>query len=177
MGKKLIVALALVLALTSAAALPTYTAYLPTVCAASTNSGDFQIEKGVLVNYTGEAKEVVIPSSVTAIGERAFSYCTTVEKVTIPNTVKTIGDGAFAYCYELESVTIPGSVTSIGAEAFTYTELKQVTLPDSVKTVGSNAFEGCRMMTQGGGRRLLLLWSVKMKTRRNRTCGCGCGIP
>ena len=35
----------------------------------------------------------------------------------------------------------------------------------------------CRMMTRGGDRRLLLLWSVKMKTGRNRTCGCACGIP
>ena len=36
---------------------------------------DFVIENGVLTKYVGTEKEVVIPNSVTKIGERAFCRC------------------------------------------------------------------------------------------------------
>ena len=36
---------------------------------------DFTIEDGVLKKYNGTAADVVIPESVTVIGEKAFSFC------------------------------------------------------------------------------------------------------
>lgn len=62
----------------------------------------------------------VIPndSSVTSIGEGAFSCCTELTNVTIPGRVTSIGRDAFAGCTGLTSVTIPNSVTSIGYSAF-----------------------------------------------------------
>lgn len=36
---------------------------------------DFQIENGELVEYTGKGGDVVIPDSVTSIGDRAFYDC------------------------------------------------------------------------------------------------------
>ena len=61
---------------------------------------------------------VVIPDSVTSIGERAFYGCTGLTSVTIGNSVTSIGDYAFYDCTGLTSVTIPDSVTSIGDSAF-----------------------------------------------------------
>ncbi|MEG1529971.1 MAG: leucine-rich repeat domain-containing protein, partial [Clostridia bacterium] len=63
-------------------------------------------------------KSVQIPSSVTSIGERAFSGCSSLISVTIPSSVTSIGEMAFSGCRSLTSVTIPSSVTSIGYEAF-----------------------------------------------------------
>ena len=87
---------------------------------------------------------IVIPNSVTSIGNSAFSACTNLSSVTIPNSVTSIGAGAFYECTNLSSVTIPNSVTSIGAGAFyECTNLSSVTIPNSVTSIGSNAFFLC----------------------------------
>ena len=65
-----------------------------------------------------EVKDLVIPNSVTSIGNKAFSSCTGLTSVTIGNSVKSIGYEAFEYCTGLISVTIGNSVTSIGRYAF-----------------------------------------------------------
>ena len=62
--------------------------------------------------------DLVIPNSVTSIGDYTFEYCTSLTSVTIPNGVTSIGNRAFIYCSGLSSVTIPSSVTTIGKYAF-----------------------------------------------------------
>ena len=47
---------------------------------------DAQIENGVLIKYKGNAKEVVIPSSVTSIGDSAFSAWIATTKYTVAKT-------------------------------------------------------------------------------------------
>jgi hypothetical protein len=78
----------------------------------------FIIIRGVLYDYCGEGHDVLIPNSVTSIGDLAFSFCKSLKSVTIPDSVTSIGDRAFLRCSSLTSVTIPNSVTSIGKEAF-----------------------------------------------------------
>lgn len=41
---------------------------------------------------------LVIPSSVTSIGDRAFSNCSGLTSINIPDGVTSIGDGAFNIC-------------------------------------------------------------------------------
>ena len=65
-----------------------------------------------------EVTDLIIPNSVTKIGNYAFEYCSNLTSVTIPNSVISIGDEAFYGCNGLTSVTIPNSVTSIGVAAF-----------------------------------------------------------
>ena len=61
---------------------------------------------------------LIIPDSVTSIGEWAFSGCSGLTSVTIGNSVTSIGEWAFSDCSGLMSVTIPDSVTWIGYYAF-----------------------------------------------------------
>lgn len=60
----------------------------------------------------------VIPNTVTAIGNYAFSGYPNLISVTLSTAITSIGEGAFENCSGLTSITIPNSVDSIGAAAF-----------------------------------------------------------
>lgn len=79
----------------------------------------FNIKNGVLVRYGDEfgspgPENVVIPNSVTEIGDSAFYDHNEIKSVSIPNSVVKIDDNAFWGCSSLNSITIPVSVKSIG---------------------------------------------------------------
>ena len=94
-------------------------------------------------NLTG----VIIPNSVTSIGQQAFSG-TSLTNVNIPNSVTSIGIMAFQGCSSLTSVNIPNSVTSIGIGAFvSCSSLTSVNIPNSVTSIGSSTFAGCTSLT------------------------------
>ena len=93
-------------------------------------------------------KSIVIPDSVTIIGQRAFYECSRLTSVTISDSVKRIGERAFYYCYDLESVTIGNGVTAIDSSAFYFcTSLTSITIPDSVTSIGNSAFSFCSSLT------------------------------
>ena len=56
--------------------------------------------------------------SVTAIGEKAFYYCTQLTSVTIPDSVTAIGNSAFSVCDSLKSITVSDNVLAMGEDVF-----------------------------------------------------------
>ena len=88
--------------------------------------------------------QTVIPNSVVAIGNSAFSGCKKLKSIIIPNSVKSIGIGSFSDCKELVSIHIPNSVTEIGPHAFSGCEnLQEIVIPESVKIINIYTFKGC----------------------------------
>ncbi|SEL63086.1 Leucine rich repeat-containing protein, partial [Ruminococcus sp. YRD2003] len=92
-------------------------------------------------------KEVVIPekADVTdgySIGDRAFRG-TALATVILPDSLTSIGDSAFRDCAYLTEITIPGNVNTMEAHVFDGCKrLKELTIPKSVKSTG-NQFDGC----------------------------------
>ncbi|GAB6390773.1 MAG: leucine-rich repeat protein [Treponematales bacterium] len=93
-------------------------------------------------------KGVVLPSTLTSVGNYAFYGCSSLTSVTIRNGVTSIMDRAFSGCTGLTSVIIPAGVTGIGMEAFEgCTGLTSVTIPAGVTGIGAGAFSGCASLT------------------------------
>lgn len=87
-------------------------------------------------------KEITIPESVTAIGGEAFAD-TSLTKITIPSTIKYLGRAAFWKCEKLKKVTFEEGLESIGKWAFQESGLKQAVLPEGLITIKQAAFSKC----------------------------------
>ena len=70
-------------------------------------------------------------------------YPERVKNIVLPNTITHIGNVAFADCENLTAIDIPSSVTSIGDGAFSWTGLQAITIPTSVTDLGEQVFEAC----------------------------------
>ena len=93
--------------------------------------------------------EIVIPSSVTSIGNSAFSGCDSLSEIVIPSSVTSIGNCAFSGCRSLSEIVIPSSVTSIGDWAFNGCDsLSEIVIPSSVTSIGNCAFSGCDSLSE-----------------------------
>ena len=112
--------------------------------------GGYSVKDGtrIICNYVffhcRSLSNIVIPDSVTDIGEGAFLYCSSLSNIVIPNSVTDIGDYAFSYCSSLSNIVIPDSVTDIGNFAFSRCcSLSEIVIPSSVTSIGNRAFSRC----------------------------------
>ena len=91
--------------------------------------------------------------AVTSIGQSAFDAYGYAERanitsIVIPDSVTSIGDYAFYNCTGLTSITIPNSVTSIGIAAFfNCANLNNVVIPESVTYISEGLFVSCSSLT------------------------------
>ena len=110
-------------------------------------SGAYSVKEGTRIicdlafSFCSSLSEIVIPSSVTSIGDGAFSCCHSLSEIVIPSSVTSIGDHAFSDCDSLSEIVIPSGVTSIGNYAFSgCSSLKYISIPKSVIGLNGNPF-------------------------------------
>lgn len=87
-------------------------------------------------------EQVILPSTIEKIGERAFANVTHMEEIVIPDSVKEIGAMAFQGCVRLKRVKLPNELKSISAECFEDCDLEKITIPNSVEAIDWGAFMG-----------------------------------
>ena len=86
--------------------------------------------------------------SVVGIKSKAFWECNKLTSIVMPNTITKIGNYAFFYCTELSSVTLSNALEEIEYDAFEgCRNLTSVDLPASIKRIDVHAFEGCTSLT------------------------------
>ena len=90
---------------------------------------------------------IVLPASVSEIGEGVFYECAALESVTFGegSRMKAISDYAFCKTV-LTSIEIPDSVTSIGYGAFSRCRFTTLDIPAAVTSIGQLAFNACDSM-------------------------------
>jgi len=67
--------------------------------------------------YPSRVTHVSLSNEITHIGDVAFADCANLTCIVIPSSVTSIGDGAFSWT-GLQSITIPASVTELGEQVF-----------------------------------------------------------
>lgn len=82
----------------------------------------------------------------TRIPYGAFSHCTTIKEIYLPYSIKSIGDRAFSYTSSLETVywnPIDCSNLSYSSAIFMSSNLKSIVLGDNVENIPDAAFAFC----------------------------------
>lgn len=85
--------------------------------------------------FTTSLKAIDLPEGLTTINTAAFN-ASGIEEIVMPSTLSVIGDGAFYYALALRSVTFNEGLENICREAFYgCSSLKEIIIPDSVTSI------------------------------------------
>ena len=94
-------------------------------------------------------EEVVLPSTLTQIGNRCFigdsALTFKLTSITIPKNVESLGKNVFANRKDLKNVYFAQGSKLSNTGTYTFsgcTGLEEIILPDSMRTVGNYAFQG-----------------------------------
>ena len=89
---------------------------------------------------------IVLPPSVSSLGQYAFYYCTNLKSINLPVTQKTLPVSFFEGCTSLESIELPATLTTISTDAFYgCSKLANVTLHEGITTIYNRAFQNCKL--------------------------------
>ena len=109
----------------------------------SDNKVLFRKEDNCLILARDGLEKYDIPSWVTSIGERAFSYCSSLTSINIPSSVESIGYFAFYNCSDLKTVRFKGKMPpSIGYQIFDGISGLKVYVPHGALEAYKNALGG-----------------------------------
>jgi hypothetical protein len=105
-------------------------------------------------------ESVVLPDSITSIGNLAFSSCTNLTSIAIPAGITSIGNLAFDGCTALTSIDVDKNNMSYSSLSGVLYDKKQTsiiqypatkkgafTVPASVTSIGDSAFYDCTGLT------------------------------
>ena len=96
----------------------------------------------------GELKRLELPAGVSLLGERCFEGCG-LEHMELPAALEALPDYAFAQCRSLQRITLPPGLKSLGRCGFyNCRALEELTFPDSVAYTGESLFMNCASLSR-----------------------------
>lgn len=126
-------------------------------CNVSVVDNTYENGKGV-VRFDGDLKKIgkllffnvrnltsiVMPESVTEIGDSAFAYCSNLTDIVLSDNLQSIGVGGFALSTRCKVIDLPEGLLSIGDDAFlAVSALTMIEIPASVENIGVGIFSEC----------------------------------
>lgn len=103
--------------------------------------------KDNLLYKVNNCKTLILPESLTSIGNWTFRGMSTLGSIVIPNAVTTIGTYAFADDSELESAKLSTSCAWLKAALFSECgKLQAITIPTAVIKMDTQMFTNCKAL-------------------------------
>ena len=100
-----------------------------------------EIDVAAFYECDGLTGTLIVPGSVTDIGDQAFYACTGLVFIKLQEGVTTIWHNAFSSCSGITSLNLPNTLTTIFHDAFSgCSSLRSLHLPASVTTVFPSVF-------------------------------------
>jgi len=120
---------------------------------------DFEVRDAqdgcAIVDYTGEALEVVVPREiggkpVVQIRPYAFDDCKVQPvSITLPDTIRRLDRWSLANCHQVKEIRLPAQLTALDDCALEGCErLTRIVLPQSLQSIGVCAFHNCEALTE-----------------------------
>ncbi|MEE3428071.1 MAG: leucine-rich repeat domain-containing protein [Ruminococcus sp.] len=99
--------------------------------------------------YNGDEENVIIPESygsgkITVIGDKLFSGHKEIVSIIIPDTVTDMGEFLFDGCDNLRSIKLPENLECLWGYTFVRSGIEEITLPDKLITIPPFAFKDCK---------------------------------
>jgi hypothetical protein len=102
-----------------------------------------------LCRLRSKLKQVIFPSLLLQIGDRAFDCCTALTQVSFRKGLISIGEYAFHQCFSLVDVFLPEGLQKIGMQSFSKCRaLKKIKVPSTVEKIENRAFSNCYALTE-----------------------------
>ena len=98
--------------------------------------------------YKAKVKTLRFADGFTEVLHSAAYGIKTLENVILPRSISKIGDDAFSHCENLKNITIPEKVSEIGVHAFMASGIRELTIPNSVMKIGAGAFSFCSKLEE-----------------------------
>ena len=98
------------------------------------------IGKDLLSNVLAE--KIILPNTITSIGDRAFKSNQILDEIEIPDSVTSIGVSAFEKCYSLKTVTLSNKLRVLNNNLFLDDySLYEIKNSNCIEEIRSNVFE------------------------------------
>ena len=89
-------------------------------------------------------EKIILPDSITFIGDWVFQDCTKLNSVNIPNGLTYLSHGMFFGCTNLTNINLSDNITALNSQCLQGIGLNEITIPSSVTVMSEYCLCDCK---------------------------------